>query len=209
MSIVPYPTSSQTIYRMLGEPSGARGWMNGSQSGVASRMSRATFPFHGLVITFSVDLNGLTLSRGNKYSPESRRMRAGGLFHSGVNRTRGSSSITGSPGRLGLDPVHGRPYPLPPRLPVPEFEHCTTVRLHLYGRFRRWIEWTAVLTRSYGGPGGTCAGREEVTGGQNIRGGRRGLTPGMGATFNLFFQSAGRGAHLYALPREIEEPVAC
>jgi hypothetical protein len=27
VSIVPYPTSSQTIYRMLGDPSSASGWI--------------------------------------------------------------------------------------------------------------------------------------------------------------------------------------
>jgi hypothetical protein len=32
VSMVPYPTSSQTIYRMLGDPSGAVGWIYGSQS---------------------------------------------------------------------------------------------------------------------------------------------------------------------------------
>ena len=53
VSMVPYPTSSQTIIRTLGAPSGACGWMNGSQSGVASRMSSAIFPFHGLVIPSS------------------------------------------------------------------------------------------------------------------------------------------------------------
>jgi hypothetical protein len=53
VSMVPYPTSSQTIIRMFGDPSGAIGWVNGAQSGVASRISTAIFPFHGLVIVSS------------------------------------------------------------------------------------------------------------------------------------------------------------
>jgi hypothetical protein len=53
VSMVPYPTSSQTIIRMLGDPSGAIGWVNGAQSGVASLISTAIFPFHGLVIASS------------------------------------------------------------------------------------------------------------------------------------------------------------
>src|SRR5947209_469365 len=43
------PTSSQTIKRTLGAPSGAVGCRYGSQSGLESRISRLTTPLNGLV----------------------------------------------------------------------------------------------------------------------------------------------------------------
>jgi hypothetical protein len=46
-SIAPNPTSSQTIIRTLGAPSGAFGCRNGSQSGTESRMSTLTTPLNG------------------------------------------------------------------------------------------------------------------------------------------------------------------
>jgi hypothetical protein len=54
VSIVPYPTSSQTIKRIFGAPSGAIGWVNGIQSGSESLISTAIFPFHVLVILSSL-----------------------------------------------------------------------------------------------------------------------------------------------------------
>src|SRR5512137_269773 len=53
VSMVPYPTSSQTMKRIFGAPSGAIGWVNGTQSGLESRISTAIFPFQGLLIVSS------------------------------------------------------------------------------------------------------------------------------------------------------------
>jgi hypothetical protein len=50
VSMVPYPTSSQTIYRIFGAPSGATGCVKGTQSGFDSLISTAILPFHCLVI---------------------------------------------------------------------------------------------------------------------------------------------------------------
>src|SRR5262245_2488027 len=49
-SIAEYPTSSNTMYRTLGAPSGATGWRYGSQSGTESRMSRLMTPLNAVAI---------------------------------------------------------------------------------------------------------------------------------------------------------------
>src|SRR5215213_5560955 len=46
-SIAEKPTSSRTTYSTLGAPSGAIGWVNGSQSGTESLMSMSIFPRNG------------------------------------------------------------------------------------------------------------------------------------------------------------------
>src|SRR6266480_7542063 len=52
-SMAAKPTSSQTMKRTLGAPSGAVGCSYGSQSGLESRISRLTTPLNGLVIGHS------------------------------------------------------------------------------------------------------------------------------------------------------------
>ena len=49
-SIAENPTSSSTMYRTLGAPSGAIGWRYGSQSGTESLMSTLTTPRNGAAI---------------------------------------------------------------------------------------------------------------------------------------------------------------
>ena len=49
-SMAEKPTSSRTTYSTLGAPSGASGWVYGSQSGVESLMSMLTVPANGLGI---------------------------------------------------------------------------------------------------------------------------------------------------------------
>ena len=46
-SIAEKPTSSSTMYRMFGAPSGAIGWVYGPQSGTESLMSMLTTPRNG------------------------------------------------------------------------------------------------------------------------------------------------------------------
>src|SRR4029077_19805674 len=48
-SIAENPTSSSTMYRMFGAPSGAIGWAYGPQSGTESLMSILTTPWNGLL----------------------------------------------------------------------------------------------------------------------------------------------------------------
>src|SRR6266571_7219640 len=52
-SMAAKPTSSQTMKRTLGAPSGAVGCRYGSQSGLESRISRLTTPLNGLVMVRS------------------------------------------------------------------------------------------------------------------------------------------------------------
>ena len=49
-SIAEKPTSSSTMYRTFGEPSGATGCVYGSQSGTESRMSMLIVPLNGSVM---------------------------------------------------------------------------------------------------------------------------------------------------------------
>src|SRR3954453_2775200 len=52
-SIAEKPTSSRTMYRTFGAPSGAAGWRDGSQSGTESRSSTSILPLNCLLIAVS------------------------------------------------------------------------------------------------------------------------------------------------------------
>jgi hypothetical protein len=64
-SIAENPTSSSTMYRTLGAPSGATGCMYGAQSGTESRMSMLMTPWNGLLIGLDLASLGCVPSHSN------------------------------------------------------------------------------------------------------------------------------------------------
>src|SRR2546421_4083971 len=66
-SMAAKPTSSQTMKRTLGAPSGAVGCRYGSQSGLESRISRLTIPLNGLAIVRSPLIDSTRLNYDSQF----------------------------------------------------------------------------------------------------------------------------------------------
>src|SRR5947208_1912625 len=94
-SIAEKPTSSSTMYRTLGAPSGAIGWAYGSQSGFESLMSMLMTPLNGLLIRHLLSGCGswTTPSLGVLLGRPSRiPVRPLDLLHSGYHSVRRSTA---------------------------------------------------------------------------------------------------------------------
>jgi hypothetical protein len=114
-------------------------------------------------------------------------MRAGGLFHSGADTARGSSSITGRSGSPESRSCSR------PSIPSPAMTAGAGIRT-MHSRSPASLRSFSTLDRVDGGPdpllrwpwGHMFRPRGSGQGHQNISGGRRRLTPGLAATFIPF-----------------------